>query len=79
MPAENPRVPVQGLSEQGKPVPKMRANAVIDGNQVNIPGPAKCDGAKILLSLIGLLIAVFSSQEIALAIRPYPKPTQVDW
>ena len=53
MSAENPRVPVQGLSEQGEPVPKTRAKAVVDGNQVNIPGPAKCDGMKLLLLIIG--------------------------
>ena|GEM_PF-4779317 len=54
MPAENPRFPAQGLSAQGKPVPKTRAKAVVDGNQVKIPEPVECDGAKKLSSLIGL-------------------------
>ena len=35
--AVSPRVPRQGYSSEGKPAPKTRAKAVVDGNQVNIP------------------------------------------
>ena len=41
--AEYPRVPAQGYSTQGKPAPKARAKAVVDGNQINISGPARSD------------------------------------
>ena len=54
MPAENLRVPALGLSAHGKPAPKARAKAVVDGNLVNIPEPAESDGVKQLLFLIGL-------------------------
>ena len=37
--AEYPRFPAQGLSAQGEPAPKTRTKVVVDGNQVNIPGP----------------------------------------
>ena len=36
-PAENPRVPGQGDSAQGKSDPKARPKGVVDGQQVNIP------------------------------------------
>ncbi len=42
----------------------MRPKGVIDGNQVNIPGPVGSDGSRILLGLIGLLLAVKGSLEI---------------
>ena len=41
--AEYPRVPAQGYSAQGKPAPKTRAKAVVDGKQINISGPARSD------------------------------------
>ena len=37
--AENPRVPGQGSSSQGKSGPKARPKGVVDGKQVNIPVP----------------------------------------
>ena len=37
--AESPRFPALRSSEQGESAPKARARAVVDGNQVNIPGP----------------------------------------
>ena len=52
--AESPRVPAQGQSAQGEPAPKARAKAVVDGNQVNIPGPDRRDGCEVLFLLIGL-------------------------
>ena len=36
-----------------------------------------CDGSWKLFDLIGLVLAVKGSQEIAPPYRPYPKPTQV--
>ncbi len=42
----------------------MRPKGVIDGNQVNIPGPVGSDGYRKLLGLIGLLLAVKVSLEI---------------
>ena len=42
----------------------MRPKGVIDGNQVNIPGPVGSDGFRKLLGLIGLLLAVKGSLEI---------------
>ena len=52
--AGSPRVPAQGQSAQGEPAPKVRAKAVADGNQVNIPGPVVRDERRVLSSLIGL-------------------------
>ena len=37
--AESPRFPAQRSSVQGESAPKVRAKAVADGNQVNIPEP----------------------------------------
>ena len=42
----------------------MRPKGVIDGNQVNIPGPVGSDGCRVLSGLIGLLPAVKVSLEI---------------
>ena len=42
----------------------MRPKGVIDGNQVNIPGPVGSDGFRKLLGLIGLLLAVKGFLEI---------------
>ena len=42
------------LSAQGEPAPKARAKAVVDGNQVNIPGPARSDTHDMLSGLNGL-------------------------
>ncbi len=42
----------------------MRPKGVIDGNQVNIPGPVGSDGYRKLLGLNGLLLAVKVSLEI---------------
>ena len=42
----------------------MRPKGVIDGNQVNIPGPVGSDGFLILSGLIGLFLAVTESLEI---------------
>jgi len=42
----------------------VRPKGVIDGNQVNIPGPVVSDGFRKLLGLIGLLLAVKGSLEI---------------
>ncbi len=42
----------------------MRPKGVIDGNQVNIPGPVGSDGCRKSLGLIGLLLAVKVSLEI---------------
>ena len=39
LPAENLRFPEEGSSTQGKSGPKPRANAVGDGQQVEIPVP----------------------------------------
>ena len=39
LPAENLRIPEEGSSTQGKSGPKPRANAVGDGQQVEIPVP----------------------------------------
>ncbi len=39
--AENLRFPEEGSSSQGKSGPKPRANAVGDGQQVDIPVPPK--------------------------------------
>ena len=44
----------------------MRPKGVIDGNQVNIPGPVGSDEFRILSGLIGLLPAVKASLEITL-------------
>ena len=41
LPAENLRFPEEGSSTQGKSGPKPRANAVGDGQQVEIPVPPK--------------------------------------
>ena len=41
--AESLRFPVQGQSARGQPAPKVRAIAVADGNQVNIPELVDCD------------------------------------
>ena len=45
----------------------MRPKGVIDGNQVNIPGPVGSDGFCKLLGLIGLLLVGKLSLEITLA------------
>ena len=42
----------------------MRPKGVIDGNQVNIPGPVGSDEFRKLFGLIGLLRAVKEFQEI---------------
>ena len=42
----------------------MRPKGVIDGNQVNIPGPVGSDEFRILSGLIGLLLAVKGFLEI---------------
>ena len=42
----------------------MRPKGVIDGNQVNIPGPVGSDEFRILSGLIGLLLAVKEFLEI---------------
>ena len=42
----------------------MRAKAVVDGNQVNIPGPVGSDEFRKLSGLIGLLPAVKEFLEI---------------
>ena len=42
----------------------MRPKGVIDGNQVNIPGPAGSDEFRKLSGLIGLLLAVKGFLEI---------------
>ena len=44
----------------------MRPKGVIDGNQVNIPGPVGSDECRILSRLIGLLPAVKVFLEITL-------------
>ena len=36
---ENPRIPEEGSSTQGKSGPKVRAKAIADGQQVEIPVP----------------------------------------
>src|SRR3546814_20904687 len=41
---------------QGESAPKARAKAVVDGNQVNIPGPAGGDEWRKLCGLIGLSV-----------------------
>eukprot|EP01026_Neomeris_dumetosa_P033326 TRINITY_DN26558_c0_g1_i2.p2 TRINITY_DN26558_c0_g1~~TRINITY_DN26558_c0_g1_i2.p2 ORF type:complete len:112 (-),score=6.43 TRINITY_DN26558_c0_g1_i2:14-349(-) len=76
--AESPRVPAPGQSAQGKPAPKARAKAVVDGNGVNIPRPGGGDGCRKSYLLIGFGDAAKAFQEIAPPYRPYPKPTQVD-
>ena len=38
-PVENPRIPEQGSSPQGKSGPKARLKSVVDGQQVEIPVP----------------------------------------
>ena len=38
-PVENPRIPEQGSSSQGKSGPKARPKGVVDGQQVEIPVP----------------------------------------
>ena len=40
---ECPRIPGEGSSSQGKSGPKLRANAVGDGRQVDIPVPPYID------------------------------------
>src|SRR3546814_18660076 len=52
--AESPRVPVLGEAAQGESAPKARANAVVDGKQVNIPRRAGGDEWRKLSGLIGL-------------------------
>ncbi len=42
----------------------MRPKGVIDGNQVNIPGPAGSDESRKLSGLIGLILAVKGFLEI---------------
>ena len=39
LPAENLRFPEEGSSTQGKSGPKVRAKAIADGQQVEIPVP----------------------------------------
>ena len=39
-PVENPRIPEEGSSTQGKSGPKARPKGVVDGQQVEIPVPA---------------------------------------
>ena len=39
LPVENPRIPEQGSSTQGKSGPKARLKSVVDGQQVEIPVP----------------------------------------
>ena len=39
LPAENPRIPGEGSSAQGKPGPKPRLKSVGDGQLVDIPVP----------------------------------------
>ena len=77
--AESPRVPVHGSSAQGQPAPKARTKVVVDGNQVNIPGPLGGDEGRKLSLLIWIEGAAKNFQEIAPRPRPYPKPTLVDW
>ena len=38
-PVENPRIPEEGSSTQGKSGPKARLKSVVDGQQVEIPVP----------------------------------------
>ena len=40
-PVENPRIPEQGSSTQGKSGPKARLKSVVDGQQVEIPVPVQ--------------------------------------
>lgn len=61
--AESPRVPAQGYSAQGEPAPKARAKAVVDGNQVNIPGPAGGDEGQGSYALIGLGVRLRPSRK----------------
>ena len=42
-PTENLRFPEEGSSAQGKSGPKLRAKAIGDGQQVEIPVPPKID------------------------------------
>jgi hypothetical protein len=37
--AESPRIPGEGTSAQGEPVPKVRPTGVADGKRVHIPAP----------------------------------------
>ena len=41
-PVENPRIPEEGSSTQGKSGPKARLKSVVDGQQVEIPVPIIC-------------------------------------
>ena len=41
LPTENPRFREEGSSTQGKSGPKLRAKAIGDGQQVEIPVPPK--------------------------------------
>ena len=40
-PVENPRIPEEGSSTQGKSGPKARLKSVVDGQQVEIPVPMR--------------------------------------
>ncbi len=42
-PVENPRIPEEGSSTQGKSGPKARPKGVVDGQQVEIPVPISSD------------------------------------
>ena len=46
--AENLRFLGEGSSAQGKPGAKARPKGVVDGNHVNIRGPAGSDGSRVL-------------------------------
>ena len=61
--AVNPRFPGQGHSSQGQSEPKARPKGVVDGNQVNIPGPAGGDGDRRSFAVIGFRGRVKSSRK----------------
>ena len=43
LPVENPRIPEEGSSTQGKSGPKLRPKGVGDGQRVDIPVPTLID------------------------------------
>ena len=51
----------------------MRAKAVVDGNQVNIPEPAGSDECEMLSGLIGLAGRPEDFQETAPALKTVPQ------
>ena len=57
------RFPGQGNSAQGEPVPKARPKGVVDGNHVNIRGPAGGDEFKTLSEVIGFRRQSMSSRK----------------